>query len=114
MSERDTPAHAAAEARLHAVAGAFADRAGVVVPGTGTRHFGSATLRVQGRIAAMTPGDHLVVKLPAPRVAALVAAGEGLPFPAGRPPMREWVAIVSDDPQAWHGLVEEALAYVGA
>jgi len=111
-TSRDTPAHAAAEARLHAVAEAFADRPGVVLPASGGRHFGTATLRVHGRIAAFTPGDHLVVKLPAARVAALVASGEGLPFPDGRPPMREWVAVVSDDPAAWSDVLDEALTYV--
>ncbi|MBF0686166.1 MAG: hypothetical protein IR158_00155 [Cellulomonas sp.] len=102
-----------AEARLHAVTEAFAQVPGVVLPAAGRRHFGTATLRVNGRIAAFTPEDHLVVKLPAARVAALVASGEGLAFPSGRPPMREWVAIVSDEPQVWHDLIAEALAYVG-
>lgn len=110
---RDAPAHAAAEARLHEVAAAFADRPGVVLPAHGRRHFGTATLRVDGRIAAMTPGDHLVLKLPAARVTGLVASGEGLPFPDDRPPMREWVSVASDDPAVWHGLVAESLAYVG-
>ncbi|MFC8191061.1 hypothetical protein ACFUMH_05285 [Cellulomonas sp. NPDC057328] len=105
--------HAAAEARLHAVAAAFVDVPGVVVPSAGRRHFGTATLRAHGRIAAFTPGAHLVVKLPRDRVAGLVASGEGLPFPDDRPPMREWVQIVSDDPAMWHGAVAEALAFVG-
>ena len=90
----------------------FADLPGVVLPAAGSRHFGTATLRVDGRIAAFTPGDHLVVKLPAARVAELVASGEGAPFPSGRPAMREWVAVLSDDPQVWHDHVAAALAYV--
>lgn len=110
---RDTPAHAAAEERLHAVAAAFAGQPGVEPPVRGNRHFGTATLRVHGRIAAFTPGDHLVVKLPAARVAELVATGEGLPFPEDRPPMREWVAVVSDDPEVWRERVAEALTFVG-
>ncbi|MFS0704996.1 hypothetical protein AB6N23_10790 [Cellulomonas sp. 179-A 9B4 NHS] len=105
--------HAATEARLHAVAAAFADVPGVVLPSAGRRHFGTATLRVHGRIAAFTPGAHLVVKLPRDRVAGLVASGAGLPFPDDRPPMREWVQVVSDDPGVWHGVVAEALAFVG-
>ena len=103
----------AAEARLHAVAAAFAGRPGVVLPGDGARHFGTAALRVGRRIVAMTPGEHLVVTLPPARVATLVAAGEGLPFPEGRPPMRAWVAIASDDPGVWHDRIVEALTHVG-
>ncbi len=110
---RDTPEHAAAEARLQQVSARFADRPGVVPPALGERHFGTATLRVHGKIAAMTPDEHLVVKLPAARVTALVAGGEGLPFPSGRPPMREWVAVVSDDPRVWTTFVDEALTFVG-
>ncbi|MBD7917380.1 hypothetical protein H9657_03680 [Cellulomonas sp. Sa3CUA2] len=113
MTERSTPEHAAAEARLHAVSAAFADLPGVVLPAAGRRHFGTATLRVHGRIAAFTPQDRLVVKLPAARVAALLASGEGLAFPEDRPPMREWVAIVSDDARVWHDRLAESLAYVG-
>lgn len=114
MSEgRTTAGHAAAEARLQEVAATFADTPGVVVPAAGPRHFGTATLRVHGRIAAFTPEDHLVVKLPAARVAALIAADEGTAFPSGRPPMREWVAIRSQEPQVWRERVAEALAYVG-
>ncbi|ADG73493.1 hypothetical protein Cfla_0581 [Cellulomonas flavigena DSM 20109] len=111
MSDRST--HAAAEERLDRVAAGFADVPGVTLPSAGPRHFGTATLRVQGRIAAFTPGEHLVVKLPSDRVAELVTAGTGRPFPSGRPPMREWVEIVSDDVDAWHAYVAEALAYVG-
>lgn len=105
-------AHRAAEERLSAIAEAFAGLPGVVPPTSGPRHFGTATLRVDGRIAAMTPHEHLVVKLPAARVAELVASGEGEPFPSGRPPMREWVAVTSDDPDVWHARVAEALRFV--
>ncbi|MDQ0424809.1 MULTISPECIES: hypothetical protein [Cellulomonas] len=105
--------HEAAESRLHAVAAAFAGRPGVVLPADGPRHFGTATLRLGRTIVAMTPGEHLVVTLPAARVAALVAAGEGAPFPEGRPPMRAWVAITSDDPGVWRDRIAEALTHVG-
>ncbi|SFK15607.1 hypothetical protein [Cellulomonas sp. KH9] len=79
MADRDTPAHAAAEERLHRVAQELADVPGVVLPADGRRHVGTAMLRVEGRIAAFTPEDRLVVKLPADRVAALVASGDGCP-----------------------------------
>jgi len=113
VADRDTPAHAAAEERLHRVAQELADVPGVVLPADGRRHVGTATLGVEGRIAAFTPEDRLVVKLPADRVAALVASGDGLPFPTGRPPMREWVAVASDDPDVWRVLLGESLTFVG-
>jgi hypothetical protein len=50
----------------------------------------------------------LLVKLPAERVAALVAAGKGEPFaPAGRV-FREWVAVPRPDRRGWAALLAEA------
>lgn len=58
-------------------------------------------------------GD-LIVKLPARRVAELVAAGTGLPFaPAGRV-FREWIASPCADAQEWAALLEEAHRFVAA
>lgn len=58
-------------------------------------------------------GD-LVVKLPAGRVAELVAGGTGIPFaPAGRV-FREWVASPRADAEAWAALLEEAHRFVVA
>jgi hypothetical protein len=57
----------------------------------------------------------LVVKLPAARVSALIASGDGTPFDAGKGrPMKEWLAL---DPGArldWLTLAKEALAFVAA
>ena len=56
-------------------------------------------------------GD-LIVKLPADRVAELVASGEGRPFaPAGRT-FREWVSIPEPDEARWRDLLDEARAFV--
>lgn len=59
--------------------------------------------------------DRLVVKLPARRVAALVADGTGGPFTASRgTAMREWVTVLDDDARTWSALAREALAFVRA
>lgn len=82
---------------------------------TGTM-MGFPCLRVAGAFfASCDPrtGD-LIVKLPRERVQQLIAADTGKPFaPAGRT-FREWVLIEDRDPQRWAGLIDEALAFVGA
>lgn len=72
----------------------------------------SPALRASGRCYAFTTGDAMVVKLPAARVAQLIAAGLGEPC-APRPgrPMREWVRVPAED---CLDLVLEARAFVTA
>jgi hypothetical protein len=82
--------------------------------GSGSRGFGSDSLCVQGRIFAIPRSDGLVLKLPAARVAELIASGEGSPFDAGKgKPMREWIVLgkLADDRAL--ALGKEALAFVG-
>jgi hypothetical protein len=58
-------------------------------------------------------GD-LVVKLDAPRVAMLVAAGRARPFaPAGRQ-FREWATIPVDARRSWPRRLDEALSIAQA
>ena len=91
------------------------DRPGVAPPDPSRRGFGANALTVHGSIFAMVSRGALVVKLPAARVSALVASGDGAVFDAGRGrPMREWVAVAEVDPDAWRALAEEACAFVGA
>jgi hypothetical protein len=101
--------------RFDALVAAFAGRPGVTLPGQGGgRGFGADALRVSGAIFAMRSRGCLVLKLPRDRVAALVAAGTGLPFDAGKgTPMGEWVAVADGDDAAWLSLAEEAFAFVG-
>jgi hypothetical protein len=95
-----------------AIAGRLLGEPGVD-EGTG---FGTkAGLRVGGRIFAMLSRDEqLVVKLPAPRCAELVAAGVAVPCTAGKGrPMREWVVVGDGARDDWPDLARDALAFVG-
>jgi hypothetical protein len=76
---------------------------------------GFPCLRVRGAFFASC--DHrsgdLIVKLPRERVAALIAAGEGLPFaPAGRV-FKEWLLVPDRDEARWEALLTDAYAFVG-
>jgi TfoX/Sxy family transcriptional regulator of competence genes len=77
------------------------------------REFGSNGMKVGGKIFAMLVRGDLVVKLPAPRVAALIESGVGAPFDAGKGrPMKEWVTVRGPEEQ-WLALAREARAFVG-
>lgn len=73
----------------------------------------SPGLRTAGKFYAFRSGPDVVVKLPAPRVAALVASGAGRPCEttAGRP-MREWVVLPVVDVDSCTETVLEARAFV--
>ena len=89
----------------------FAGRDGVSLGGG--RGFGSTALKVEGRIFAMSGEGGLVLKLPKDRVAALIEAGVGLPFDAGKvAPLKEWVVVPWDPADVAAELAEEALAFV--
>ena len=102
--------------RFAALVEELAGEPGVAPPdAAGGRRFGSAALKVDGSIFAMLHDGRLVVKLPRPRVEALLADGTGGPFGAGRGrPMREWVTVLSGDDRTWSTLAREALAFVSA
>jgi hypothetical protein len=99
-----------AEQRFADVVRAFGSRPGV---SQGRQGFGAGTLKFGGRIFAMTSSrGEFVVKLSRSRVDALIAAGEGHRFDAGRGvAMKEW--LVAGPESDWIALAEEALAFAG-
>jgi TfoX/Sxy family transcriptional regulator of competence genes len=81
--------------------------------GGSTKGFGSSALKVDNKIFAMLVGGRLAVKLPAARVDALIAAGEGERLDTGRGRlMKEWVTV--DPASEWLPLAREALAFLAA
>lgn len=74
--------------------------------------FGSAGLKVNGKVFAMVVKGKLVAKLPKPRVDELVASGDGEPFDPGHGKlMKEWVSVSSRKP-SWLELAREAHRFV--
>jgi hypothetical protein len=83
-----------------------------VTPPRGNGGFGRTGLRFQNKIFAMLVRGQLVLKLPAERVDALVAAGDGVRFDANKgTPMREWFSLDPGSGQPWLPLAREALDY---
>lgn len=78
------------------------------------RRFGASALKVRGKVFAMLSGDRLTLKLPASRVEALLASGDGERFDPRRDgrQMREWVSIAPGYSGDWLPLAQEALAFV--
>lgn len=95
------------------LAARYAAAPDVELPAAGKKGFGSATLRCNAKIFAMSPdGESLVVKLPAARVAQLIAAGEAAAYSSGAGKiMKEWVTISAARAAAWAALADEALAF---
>lgn len=82
---------------------------------TKAKMFGAVGLKVNGKVFAMLVKGALVVKLPQPRVEALVAAGGGVHFDPGHGRlMKEWVAVEPRDADGWRSLAEEARDFVAA
>ena len=80
------------------------------------RALASEGLKVRGKLFGFVWKDTgIVVKLPADRVAALIASGEGGVFDRGRgTPMREWVRVRPGDTEACHAYLTEARDFVAA
>jgi hypothetical protein len=92
----------------------LAGESGVTTPPGGSG-FGRSALRYQGKIFAMLVRGRLVLKLPAGRVEALVAAGAGEHFDANKgTPMREWLSLDPESAGPWLPLANEALGFARA
>lgn len=93
------------DARVDEIVAAFADDPGV----THRRMMASLGLRVAAGFFALFREGELVLRLPASRVAALLAEGTGRPFRRGDagPPMREWIVIPRSH-RRWLALAREA------
>ena len=82
-----------------------------VTPLRGTDGFGRTALRFQNKIFVMLVRGHLVLKLPAERIDALVAAGDGVRFDASKGmPMKEWLSLAPESGEPWL-LAHEALDF---
>ena len=83
-----------------------------VTPPRGGSGFGRSALRWERKIFAMVVRGRLVLKLPASRVDALVAGGDGVRFDANKgTPMKEWLSLDPDSGLAWLPLAREALDF---
>jgi hypothetical protein len=83
-----------------------------VTPPRGGSGFGRSALRWEKKIFAMVVRGRLVLKLPASRVDALVAGGDGVRFDANKgTPMKEWLSLDPESRLAWLPLAREALDF---
>jgi hypothetical protein len=83
---------------------------------SGKKGFGSPALSVSGKIFAfLSSKEQFVVKLPRPRVDALVTAGVGERFDLGHGRiMKEWLSVEPEFDQDWLPLAREALEFVAS
>ena len=85
---------------------------GEVETGPPARGFGAEALKVGGKIFAALSNGKLLLKLPAARVAAMIADGSGEPFATGGRPMKEWVLASPKRIAGWEALAHEAREFV--
>jgi hypothetical protein len=98
------------EEHYAAIAAALVKAKGVTI--SSRRGFGQGGLMIHGKLFAVLRGATLLLKLPADRVAELIASKEGGAFDAGKgKPMREWVTIGPHAHAKWLQLAREALQF---
>ena len=94
------------------LADALRSEGGIDPPAAARGRFGAGALKAGGKIFAMPVQGTLVLKLPARRVDALIAAERGARFEPGHGrPMREWVALTGGEDE-WLALAREARDFV--
>jgi hypothetical protein len=101
------------EERYRGIVDAFAADPAVEIgsqPERPARGFGASALKVEARIFAfLSSREEFVVKLPRQRVDALVAAGAGKRWDAGKGrPMKEWLVVSPGSEKLWLPLAREA------
>jgi hypothetical protein len=83
-----------------------------VTPPQGGSGFGRSAVRFQKKIFVMLVRGRLVLKLPAGRVDALIAARVGVRFDANKgTPMKEWFSLDPESELPWLPLAREALDF---
>ena len=87
--------------RFGAVVSALLDEPGVTL--SESRGFSRDSLMVGGKLFAAVRGELLMLKLPAARVAALIASGDGSPFDANKGKPIEWVLASMSSATTWRG-----------
>jgi hypothetical protein len=117
-SVKGTTRSAAAEPRVspafERVAAALTLEGCVDDAAASSRGFGSAALKVDGKIFAMPVKGALVVKLPASRVSSLVESGIGTQYDPGHGRlMKEWVVLQGAESR-WLEFAREAREFVTA
>ncbi len=103
------------EERFATIVEALLSNPGVTPPSDG-KGFGSSALKVRNKIFAMLVEGKLVVKLPKPRVDALIASGAGERFDPrhdGRL-MKEWVTVAPTSEERWLDFSREAMEFVAS
>ncbi len=96
--------------RFGALASLMLDEPGVTM--SESRGFARDAILKNGKLLVALRGDAVLLKLPAERVAALIASGQGAAFDANKgKPMKEWV--VANMTADWEALAHEAAAFVG-
>jgi hypothetical protein len=102
------------EERYEDLVGDLLGAAGVTPPRGGSG-FGRGAVRFQNKIFVMFVRGHLVLKLPAARVDALVASGDGVRFDANKgTPMKEWLSLDPESALPWLPLAREALEFASS